>query len=591
MSIDERIKRDLWFLYGERTGTIVWLQIDEILDKFSQESTEFQKKVIDENSNLTQKDVFLITYANQIREKNTLPLSTLDKFLNKYLDQLISGVHILPFFPYSSDDGFSVIDYYQVNPDYGDWMHISKIGKNFLLMIDAVINHISSRSEWFQAFVDCKDPYDDFFISVDPSEDLSEVVRPRDLPLLTKFETAKGEVSVWTTFSEDQIDLNYSNPDVLLEIIKVILFYVKNGADLLRLDAIAYLWKEIGTKSIHLPQTHSIIRIFRAVLDRVAPNVLLITETNVPHDENIRYFGKYLGETDRTDEAQLVYQFPLAPLILYTFHKGNTDILTNWVKDLSGDDMFFNFMASHDGIGVMPAKDLLNPDDIQFLVDHTKKHNGKVSYKTNADGSKSVYELNITLYDALNDPNIQNDELDIKRFLASQAIMLSLNGVPGIYFHSLFGLRNCEECVLESGILRSINREKFTYEEFEKKLSDPSSIHKKVFNGYSKLLRIRRKTNSFHPKSSQSVIEVSSSVFGLLRKSPDREEAIVSLINVTDQVVEFSLSLADFQIGKIGNLRELISGIKVESTEDDIYSIILTAYQIMWLYFQIDPIC
>ena len=160
---------------------------------------------------------------------------------------MVDDIHLLPFYPYSSDDGFSVIDYKQVNPALGTWDDVARVGQNFHLMFDGVINHISAQSAWFKAFLQDDPKYRDYFIVVEGEPDLSQVVRPRTLPLLTEFTTPSGAKKVWTTFSADQIDLNYANPEVLLDIIDVLLFYVAHGAELIRLDAIAYLWKEIGT--------------------------------------------------------------------------------------------------------------------------------------------------------------------------------------------------------------------------------------------------------------------------------------------------------------------------------------------------------
>ena len=279
-----------------------------------------------------------------------------------------------------------------------------------------------------------------------------------------RFDTADGERHVWTTFSEDQIDLNFHNPLVLLELIDVLLFYAARGAQIIRLDAIAYLWKIPGTACIHLPQTHAVVKLVRAILDLTAPAVQLLTETNVPHAENISYFGEYRTERGGSDEAQMVYQFPLGPLTLHTLLTGDTTRLTEWVQglpELAPGTAFFNFTASHDGIGVRPAEGLLSAGEIRRLVETTLAHGGQVSYKSNADGSRSPYELNITWYDVLNDPAQPAPALDVARFLASQAIMLALAGVPGIYVHSLFGSRSCERCREATGHARSLNREKF----------------------------------------------------------------------------------------------------------------------------------
>jgi sucrose phosphorylase len=475
-----------------------------------------------------------------------------------------------------------VIDYRQVDAKLGDWEDVAKIGADFRLMYDGVINHISRQSAWFRGYLCDEKPYQDYFITVDPSTDLSQVVRPRALPLLTEVKTVSGNRHVWTTFSDDQIDLNYSNPDVLLEILDLLLFYISSGAEIIRLDAVAYLWKQVGTPSIHLPQTHTVIKLMRAMLDAVAPWALLITETNVPHEENISYFGEVRSDTGRTDEAQLVYQFPLAPLVLHTFQVGDAGILNQWASQLEAVAPFFNFIASHDGIGVMPARGLLSETQIQYLVDQTLRHGGQVSYKTNPDGTRSVYELNITLFDWLNDPNSPNPEVDLRRFLASQVIMLSLAGVPGIYWHSLFGLRNCYDCVEETGRARSINREKFQAEDLKAELVKPESQQRRVFESYCHLLRQRRAHPAFHPEGGQRVLPLNEAVFCLLREAPTNAEAVLCLINVSEKHQRVRFEAGEWGHGEAREWHDLIAG-RTYTSASVVQDFPLEGYQTMWL--------
>jgi glycosidase len=580
-----RINRLLRFLYGQRQGEQIWNQLQNRLDDFQQKTKQRFAQPDSGPSDLTEKDAILITYGDQISSPGKSPLQTLNDFLNLRIEHAVNGVHILPFFPYSSDDGFAVIDYRQVDPNLGSWEDLEKMSQNYRLMMDGVINHISRESEWFQSFLKDQPPYKDFFISVDPNIDLSEVVRPRALPLLTEVQTASGTKWVWTTFSDDQIDLNFSNPEVLLAVLDVLLFYVARGADLIRLDAIAYIWKEFGTPCIHLPKTHAVVKLIRAVLDAVAPGVLLITETNVPHKENISYFGEVIPGTNHTDEAQLVYQFSLAPLILHTFRTGSAAIISRWAKELKTPSpacTFFNFIASHDGIGVRPAEGILSPEEIEALVSQTIKHGGEVSYKTNSDGSKSAYELNITLYDMLNDPAKADLERDVRRFLASQVIMLSIAGVPGIYFHSLIGSRNCQPCFQQTGRARSINREKLTLEVLRYQLNNPASHSRRVFEGYLHLLNQRRRCVAFHPRASQKILEINRHIFSVVRTSQDKSQWVLCLVNVTEQTVGIDLSHRELIALHENKWLDLI-GNQVYQFSEDRYSLKLAPYQSMWL--------
>jgi sucrose phosphorylase len=346
---EDHIHDHLIFLYGKHKASHLWSQLEVRLADFMRRYPQLREKALPPSERLSERDAILITYADQIDEPGRPPLQTLADFMDTHLRGVVSGAHLLPFYPYSSDDGFSVIDYRQVNPRLGTWSDVRRLGQHFQLMFDAVINHISRQSDWFQAFLRSQDPHSHYFIVVAPETDLSMVVRPRALPLLAPVETVLGTKYVWTTFSDDQIDLNYANPQVLLEIVGLLLFYVAQGAQIIRLDAIAYLWKEIGTPCIHLPQAHRVVKLFRAVLDAVAPGVLLITETNVPHEENISYFGDLLPETGGTDEAQMIYQFPLPPLVMHSVLSGKARVLSEWAASLetpSEQATFFNFTAS-----------------------------------------------------------------------------------------------------------------------------------------------------------------------------------------------------------------------------------------------------
>jgi sucrose phosphorylase len=563
-NIHESIRSKLVKIYGEESAQKAHDKLCEIVADY---------KGIDNNElAISEKDVMLICYGDHLQDKHNPPLQVLHQFLKETVYPTVNCVHILPFFPYSSDDGFSVIDYYAVDTNLGGWRHIDAMKDDFRLMFDAVFNHISAKSEWFQKYKEGQAPYDQFFIEVDPSTDLSLVVRPRALPLLSPIETISGTKHVWTTFSDDQIDLNYANPDVLLEMIRILLFYAKHGAEFIRLDAIAFIWKEIGTNCIHREEAHLIIQLMRDILNLVASDVVIITETNVPHEENISYFG------DGYNEAQLVYQFPLPPLILHTLTSGDTSHLTQWAQSLepvSEQTTFFNFTASHDGIGMRPATGLLEQDAIDALVKLAENHGGNVSYKADSDGSQSPYELNITYFDAITNPSItaENPKLAVKRFIVSQAIMLSLAGVPGIYLHNLFGSRNWNEGVEETKRFRTINREKLLVKTLHEELAQDGSIRNRVFTRYLELLKIRTTERAFHPLAKQTILTISPDIFAIERQSIDNTERILALHNVTGNTVS-----CDFP-AKRGKWHDLLSN----SIQDSSSPFRLQAYQVCWL--------
>ncbi len=568
MNTPDILLQHLTFLYGAEEGRAAFEALQRRLARFRQQHPTLHVP-IPPAGRVTEADAILITYADQVQDPPRPALRVLTETFTRHLRGVVSGVHLLPFYPYSSDDGFSVIDYTAVDPLLGNWDDLRPLRRHFRLMFDAVINHISARSAWFREFARGNPRYADYFIATDPAADLSTVTRPRTHPLLTPVQTAAGTRHLWTTFSADQIDLNYKNPAVLLDVIDVLLFYVAQGAEFIRLDAIGYLWKEIGTSCIHLPQTHRIIQLFRAILDAVAPGVSLITETNVPHAENIRYFG------DGRNEAQLVYNFSLPPLILHTLHTGNAQALQQWADTLatpSAETTFFNFTASHDGIGVMPAKGILSDAEIEALVERTLAHGGLVSHKTNPDGTQSVYELNITLFDALSNPRAGEPEARrIDRFMVSQAIMLALAGVPGIYVHSLVGSSNNLRGVQETGRPRTINRQKWRQAELEAALSNPNTRAAQVFRRYRQLLRVRRAHPAFHPNGGQSVVFGEPGIFALWRTAPDGSEHILCLHNVTSQPQPF--------LPPPYPTRDLIAGVRYPAGQLPP----LSPYQILWL--------
>ena len=562
-------------LYGPSIGEETFASLRLMMDGYRDRSA-FQQPG---DSALSEKDSVLITYADQLNEPNVFPLETLARFSETCLSGLINSIHLLPFYPYSSDDGFSVIDYRAVNPEFGSWDHISRLSRSFRLMFDAVINHASVQHEWFQGFLRDDPRYREYFVVVDGTPDLSQVVRPRALPLLTVFETLSGPRQVWTTFSADQVDLNFQNPDLLLEIIDVLLFYVAHGARLIRLDAIAYLWKEVGTSCIHLPQTHRIIRLIRAVLDALAPHVILITETNVPHVDNISYFG------NGTDEAQMVYNFALPPLVLHSIHTGSSSALSAWAAGLtlpSNRTTFFNFLASHDGIGINPARGILSDEEIDAVIQRVIEHGGLVSYKNDVSGLQIPYELNINYFDALSSPFSEEPlSTQVDRFMIAQAIMLALVGVPGIYFHSLFGSRSWQQGVEITGRNRTINRQKFDLSTFERELTAETSLRHEVFQRYAQLLRARQAASAFHPHGSQEVLSYGGGVFALLRFSPDGSERVLCLHNISDQVQRVRMEVKEIFGLFAGRLVDLITDRRMDDLLNDVVT--LQPYQTLWL--------
>lgn len=519
----ERIKERLEYLYPDRH--------EEVYGKVMDLIGHWTGRIKASYHWVDREDVVLITYGDAIRKEGEMPLKTLKTFLDRELKDAVSTVHLLPMFPYTSDDGFSVSDFRAVNPDFGSWEDIERLGENYDLMFDAVINHASVSSRYFREFLKGTTGYRDFFIVADPGMDYSMVIRPRVLPLLTVFETWEGPKHIWTTFSEDQVDFNYKDPSVLLEILDLLLLYAEKGARFIRFDAIGFAWKEDHTTCMHLPQTHELVRLMREVLQTCAPGCAIITETNVPHKDNISYFG------NGYDEAGLVYQFPLPPLTLHAYISGSAKALSAWASSLEATTeatTYFNFLASHDGIGMRPVEGLLTPEQVGTMVDTVIARGGQVGFRSLPDGSQVPYELNISYVDA-----VAGDETDplrlVQKFMSSQCVLASVMGMPAIYYHSLLGSRNDDEGYQSSGIKRRINREKLDFDLLERELRDRNSVRRKVLDRYREMLILRKRLESFSPNSRQEVLFLDDRIFSLLRGAEGTR--VLVLINVSGEQV------------------------------------------------------
>ncbi|MCW4701818.1 sugar phosphorylase [Enterobacter kobei] len=558
--VNVKIKKLINHIYGESFSDA---HLDVLLSKLEQAAIDITEK---RKSGWDEKDVVLITYADQFSAKGEKALPVFTRFYNEWLARTFSHVHLLPFYPWSSDDGFSVIDYHSVAPETGSWQDVAELKQSASLMFDFVCNHMSAKSEWFANYLAQKPGFDDFFISVDPETDLSAVTRPRALPLLTPFKLHDGSVRhLWTTFSDDQIDLNFASPQVLIAMVDVLLHYLAEGARYIRLDAVGFMWKIPGTSCIHLEQTHCLIQLFRAITDAVAPGTVIITETNVPHKDNISYFG------DGENEAQMVYQFSLPPLVLHAVHRQDVKALCQWAGSLalpSTKTTWFNFLASHDGIGLNPLRGILPESEILSLVEKLQQEVALVNWKNNPDGTRSPYEINVTYLDALSSQDSPDDER-IARFILAHAVLLSFPGVPAVYIQSILGSRNDYEGVERIGYNRAINRKKYTAGQVDLELNNKQSIRHKIYSRLSEFIAIRRGERAFHPDAKAMFESLDEQILKIVRVA-DNGERITALFNFSHNVhTVYEEALSGV---------ELLSGQAIDGTE-----LTLNPWQVMWI--------
>ena len=572
-AIGPKISKFLRKIYPELDADILSRMV---IDAFWPEGSERRRRGrVPGNTMWSQKDALLITYGNSIVDGTHKPLDLLSDFLGTYLDGTLNAVHILPFFPYTSDDGFAVSDFRAVNPQLGDWPDIKRIAQDFTLMSDLVLNHVSSQGNWFNAYRQGQAPYDKFFFEASPKDDLRDVIRPRTTPLLQEVETKNGVRHVWCTFSHDQIDLDFRNPEVLLEFLRIIRLHVDNGVQIIRLDAVAFLWKEVGSPSIHLPQTHAVIKLMRLLCDFASEKIILLTETNVPKAENLSYFGQ-------GDEAHAIYNFPLPPLILHAMMSGNAEYLRRWQRAVPPAPMgcaYLNFTASHDGIGMRPAEGLLPEGEKQQVIETVKDIGGLVSMRKLSDGSESPYELNTSFYDAMSRTFAGADAHHHERFICSQTIVMSLEGIPAFYIHAMLATPNDYDGVNRRGMKRAINRHRWNYPNLRKKLDDPTTSQARVMADLSDRLLIRKKQEAFHPNATQFTVNMGDDrVFGIWRQSVDRCQSIFALHNVNNTAV--TISTAALNLIEDQHWVDLLSDTIIYPKASEI---IVAPYQCMWI--------
>lgn len=555
-----KIKEIINLVYGESFSDTHFSVLLEKIDNAISVITDKRKMGWDE------KDVVLITYADQFSAEGEKALPVFTRFYNKWLSHSFSHVHLLPFYPWSSDDGFSVIDYHDVAPVTGTWQDIAELKQSASLMFDFVCNHMSAQSQWFANYLKQMPGYNDFFISVDPETDLSAVTRPRALPLLTPFTLHDGSVRhLWTTFSSDQVDLNFASPQVLIAMVDVLLHYLTEGARYIRLDAVGFMWKIPGTSCIHLEQTHQLIQLFRAITEAVAPGTVIITETNVPHKDNVAYFG------DGNNEAQMVYQFSLPPLVLHAVHRQDVRALCQWASSLtlpSTKTTWFNFLASHDGIGLNPLRGILPESEILSLVEKLQAEGALVNWKNNPDGTRSPYEINVTYLDALSTRDC-DDNHRIARFILAHAVLLSFPGVPAVYIQSILGSRNDYEGVERLGYNRAINRKKYLAGEIDSELENENSLRQKVYYRLRELIALRRAEKAFHPDSQACFSTAGEHVLKIMRIAQSGEK-VTALFNFSDRVQTLE--------SNIPSGRELIAGKDITGT-----TLTLNPWQVLWV--------
>ena len=531
----------------------------------------FNKKNPKKKKSISEKTTLVICYGDSVYSEKKKSIRVFQSFFQKKLKNYFNTIHFLPFYPSSSDSGFAVKDHYKVDNKLGNWLDIKSISKSTNVMADMVINHSSARGLWFKNFLKKKEPGKDYFLTVDNKFDTSKVIRPRDHTLLKKIKIFNQSDYLWRTFSPDQIDLNFRNPSVLIQFIKIMIHLINNGVTIFRLDAIAYLWKENGTKCINLKQTHEIIKLLRNIINLLNIQTTIITETNLPENENLSYFGK-------NDEANWIYNFSLPPLLIHAFLFENSSYLNKWSKNLpntKNGNCYLNFIASHDGIGIRPSEGLLRKKTLNNFLNRLKKNGSKFSYRKVQNKAKKVYEANITVFDALkkSDYDIQG-KFYFERYISSHAIMISFEGIPAIYFNSIFGTSNDEAKYIITGNNRDVNRYRWNFKNITNKLKNNKSKQNIFYQNICNLLNIRRKQKAFHPNALRINLNFGKKVYAFKRVSIDKKQTILCITNLSSKIQKTKISK------KYHKMKNLInSKIQIEDKK----FLVLRPFETIWL--------
>ena len=539
-------------------------EIIQIIKNFNKKNPK--KKII-----ISEKTSLIICYGDAVYSNEKSSIKVFQSFFQKNLKKYFDTIHFLPFYPSSSDSGFAVKDHYKIEKRIGEWSDLKRIAKYNNIMADIVINHSSARGLWFKNFLKRKKPGKDYFLTVNSKFNTSKVVRPRDHKLLKRIKIFDKSDYLWRTFSPDQIDLNFKNPSVLLRFIKIMIHLINNGITIFRLDAIAYLWKENGTKCINLRQTHEIIKLLRIISNYLNVETVIITETNLPEKENLSYFGN-------NDEANWIYNFSLPPLLIHALLFENNSYLNKWSKNLPVTKLgnnYLNFIASHDGIGIRPTEGILNNKSLNNFLKRLKKNGSKFSYRKVHNKSKKVYEANITVFDALKKSDYDpKGKFFLERYVAAHAIMISFEGIPAIYFNSLFGKSNDEAKYIITGNNRDVNRYKWNYKNIKRKLSDNKTKQSIFYSNITNLLSIRRKQKAFHPNGKRHNINLGSKLFSFKRVSVDKKQSIICITNLSSKNQTAKLKK------ELLNYRDLLN-LKTKFKDKNLLT--LKPFQTVWL--------
>jgi len=582
-------------LYGQRKDFLQQMVrlVEVLASRYIERSDELEELDIereyDHNWFLDQNWVAMALYADGFADN----LQGVQQHGN-YLQELgVNMLHIMPMMKCpegSSDGGYAISDFKQIDERFGDLADLRKLSaylrkRNMLLTLDVVVNHTSEQHDWASKARQGDTQYQDYYYTFPDRDipDMFEETLPEIFP-----ETAPGNFTydeqmqrwVMTVFNNYQWDLNYSNPSVFIEMVDVILFWANQGADIIRLDAVAFLWKKIGTISQNEREAHLILQLMKDCCQVTAPGVLFIAEAIVTPTEIVKYFGE---DAVIAKECEIAYNATFMALLWDSVATKNAKLLTQSIKSLPtklNRATWLNYIRCHDDIG-------LGFDDIdivaagyepashrRFLLEYfTGSYQNSIAkglpfgrnQKTgDARISGSLASLaGLEVAIARNDPQLIDDSIQI--ILLVHSLIMSFGGIPLLYYGDEIGTLNDDSYLQDenkANDTRWVHRPRIDWEKAELR-HNHGSIEQRIFAGIRQLIAVRKSIPAFADFNNRELIEVGNEfLFVFVRNHHERSsEEVLVVVNFDSRPQH--LNLAD--LGNRGNfqysqLKDLISG-------------------------------
>lgn len=467
-----------------------------------------------------QNKAMLITYADSLGKN----INELHQILKSHFGEAIGGVHLLPFFPSTGDRGFAPSDYTRVDATFGDWADVEALGEDYYLMFDFMINHISRESVMYRDFKQNHDasPYRDFFIRWEKFWDKAGPNRPTqaDVDLIYKRKDkapiqpitfADGTTEhLWNTFGDEQIDIDVNSTVAKAFIKQTLEDMVAHGADLIRLDAFAYAIKKIDTNDFFIePEIWDLLHEVRDILAPLNAEILPEIHEHYTVPEKINAHGYF------------TYDFALPMTTLYTLYSGKTKRLADWLRQSPMRQ--FTTLDTHDGIGVVDARDILTADEIAYASEELYKvgANVKKTYSSAAYNNLDIYQINSTYYSALG-----NDDA---AYLLSRVFQVFAPGIPQIYYVGLLAGENDIALLESSKEGRNINRHYYTAQEVHEAVGRP------VVADLLELLTWRNQFAAFDLDGTITVTTPSDNELKVVRTDRSGEHVATLVANAQDK--------------------------------------------------------